>query len=190
MKKTCFLSIVLMITFLFTFTGCNNAKTDELSIDKTDINNRIKYNRITNFLNNEYLKDVFADDFESHYQKVVLPENEDEIKASLVEDNFIIECCKEKGIFVSRDSAKKYAKIEFDNLNKDVSQNKYSSSLKNALSKFGLSENEYLELLYKEAYYKYNRNALKEYFYENLYEESVELTLDEQFDEYIKILGK
>lgn len=190
MKKTYFLSIVLMITFLFVFTGCHNAKNDNYSIDKRDINNRMIYNKITNSVNKEYLKDVFADDFESHYQELVLPENEDEIKASLFEDDFVIKCCNEKGVLVSQDSAKKYAKIEFDNLNKDPSQKRYSSFLKNALSKFELSENEYLELLYEEAYYKYNRNALKEYFYENLYEDSVELTLDEQFDEYIKTLKK
>ena len=190
MKKTCFLSIVLILTFLVVFIGCHNAENDNYSIDKRDINNRMIYNKITNSVNKEYLEDVFADDFKSHYQELILPENEDEIKASLLEDHFIIECCKEKGVFVSQDLAKKYAIIEFDNLNKDNSQKRYSEFLKTVLAEFELSKKEYLELLYQEAYYKHNRNALKKYFYDNLYEDSVELTLDEQFDEYIKTLKK
>ena len=190
MKKACFLSIVLILVLFFGFTGCYNAKNNNYSIDMSDINNRMIYNKITNSVNKEYLKDVFADDVESHYQELVLPENVDKIKASLLEDNFIIECCKEKGVFVSQDLTKKYAMIEFDDLNKDNSQKKYSQFLETTLAEFQLSKNEYLELLYQEAYYKYNRNALKKYFNENLYEDSVKLTLDEQFDEYIKALKK
>lgn len=190
MKKTCFLSIVIMLTFLFVFTGCNNAENDNYSIDKRDINNRMIYNKLTNHVNLKYLEDAFADDFESHYQESVLPETEDEIKASLLQDRFIIKCCNEKGVFISNTSAKEYAKAEFDLLNENESQKSHSEFLKNALSEFELSEKDYLELLYEEAYYKYNRNALKGYFYENLYDESAELTPDEQFDEYIKSLKK
>ena len=111
MKKTCFLSIVLILALFFGFTGCHNAKNDNYSIDERDINNRMIYNKITNSVNKEYLKDVFADDFESHYQELVLPENADEIKASLLEDHFIIEICKEKGVFVSQDLTKKFVTL-------------------------------------------------------------------------------
>ncbi len=188
MKKICFLSLVLICVIL-AFVGCFK-NSNNLKIDNKDIDNRLLYNKITNSVNKEYLAAVFTDDFESEYQSVVLPETADEIRNSLVEDITVIECCKKKGIFIDRDSSAQSAKIEFNNLNKDDSQKRYASILGNVLSEYEVSENEYLNLLCEDAYYKYNRMALKKIFYENMYEKNNNKTLDEQFDLYIKTLLK
>lgn len=188
MKRICFLSLVLICVSL-TFVGCFK-NSGNPKIDDKDIDSRLLYNKITNSVNKEYLADVFSDNFESEYQSVVLPETADEIRNSLVEDITVIECCKEKEIFVDSDSSAQSAKVEFNNLNNDDSQKRYASALENVLSEYEVSENEYLDLFCEYDYYKYNRMALKKYFYENMYEENNNKTLDEQFDLYIKTLLK
>ncbi len=190
MKKTCFLSFVLICVIL-ALIGCSNtANSNDFKIDKKDIDNRLLYNKINNLVNKEYLKKVFADDFETQYQSVILSEKEEEIENSIIEDTVIIKYCKEKGILIDKDSSVQAAKIEFDNLTKDDSQNRYTSILKNVLTEYKLSEDEYLNLVYEEAYYKYNRQAFKKYFYENSYEENNNKTLEEQLSDYIETVLK
>ncbi len=188
MKKLCSLSLALICVIL-AFAGCS-PKSNNIKIDNKDIDNRLLYNKITNSANKAYLTDAFADDWKSQYQSVVLPETKDEVRSSLVEDRAVIECCKEKGVYIDRDSSDQYAKTEYDNLNKDNSQELYDLALKNVLSEYKISENQYQNLLYEYAYYKYNRSALKKYFQENMYEKNSNKTLDEQFDLYVETLLK
>ncbi len=188
MKKLCSLSLAL-ICVIFAFAGCSQS-SNNLKIDNKDIDNRLLYNKITNSANKAYLTDAFADDWKSQYQSVALPETKDEVRNTLVEDRAVIECCKEKGVYIDRDSSEQYAKTEYDNLNKGDSQELYALALKNVLSEYKISENQYQNLLYEYAYYKYNRTALKKYFCENVYDKSSKKTLDEQFDSYIKKLLK
>ncbi len=188
MKKTFFLSIVLICIFV-AFSGCSKAEnSDNFKINKQDIDNRLLYNKITNSVNKEYLKDVFADNFETEYQSVALSENYDEVQSSLIEDIVILEYCKKQGIFIDRDSATELAKLELDNLNKDDSQNRYASILEHVLSEYKLSETDYLNLLCEQAYYKYNTQALQVYFDKNLYKENDNKTFDEQFQAYVETL--
>lgn len=188
MKKTLFLSIVLICVFV-AFAGCSKTEnSNNFKINKQDIDNRLLYNKITNSINKEYLKDVFADNFETEYQSVALSENYDEVQSSLIEDIVILEHCKKQGIFIDRDSATELAKLELDNLNKDDSQNRYASILEHVLSEYKLSETDYLNLLCEQAYYKYNRQALQVYFNKNLYKENDNKTFDEQFQAYVETL--
>lgn len=203
MKKSFFLTLIL-ICIVLVFSGCfnsgkdnsenDNSKNDNsvsvnnIEIGEQDVEDRLLYNKFTNSVNREYLKDVFGDAFEEEYQLVVLPENANEIKTSLIEDNVIIECCKENGIFIDRERATKTAKQEFDFLNSDETQEIYASFVHKTLLEYGLSEQEYVELLCEQAYYKYNRIVLKKYFSENLYEENDNKSLDDQFDDYIDAL--
>ncbi len=188
MKKLCSLSLALICVIL-AFAGCSK-NDNNIKIDNKDIDNRLLYNKITNSANKAYLTDVFADDWKSQYQSVVLPETKDEVGNTLVEDRAVIECCKEKGVYIDRESSEQYAKTEYDNLNKDDSQELYALALKNVLSEYKISENQYQNLLYEYAYYKYNRTALKKYFCENEYEKNSKKTLDEQFDIYVETLLK
>ena len=190
MKKSCYLTFVL-IWIVFVLSGCSNtAKSYHSKIDEDKINDRLTYNKISNSVHKEYLKEVFGYDYEAQYKSVILSEEIDEIKKSLIEDLMIIKCCKDNGIYVNENSATEQAKLEFKNLNKDGSQKRYVSILYNTISEYELSENEYLNLLYKEAYYKYNKQAFKKYFYENFYNVNDDKTLNQQFDIYIETLLK
>lgn len=189
MKKAFFFVLILM-SISFAFAACfNNGNNDNLKINKNDIDRRLLYNKITNSVNREYLREVFADDFETQYQSVAKSENTDEIENSLIKDIAIVEYCKEKRISIDKDSAAKTAKLEFENLNSDNSQNLYASFLKNTLSEYELSETDYIDLLSENAYYMYNRQVLKEYFRKNHYKEIETKSLEEQFNAYVERLA-
>lgn len=190
MKKTCFLLLVLICS-ISAFVGCSNGeKNSNYKINENKINDRLLYNKITNLVNEEYLKEAFADDFKSKYELIILPEDYDVVEKSLIEDAAIIECCKEKDILIDKDSTAKYAKKQFKEMNADDSQRRYNEILENKLSEFKITENEYLDLICEEAFYKYNRESLCKYFIENLYEENTDKTLDVQFNAYIELLLK
>lgn len=186
MKKVFYL-LLFLLCFCIILTGCSNVKNNT-GIDKQDIENRILYNKITNSTNKVYLKDVFGDDFEDQYKSVILPEKEEEIKESLIKDFAIVKCCKEKGILIEKDTAIQYASLEFVNLKTDDSQEQYASALERVLSENKISENDYLMLLHDYAYYKYNSIALKAYFKKNLYNDTENTTLDEQFYAFVETL--
>ena len=188
MKKT-YCILLTSILVMLVFCGCSITENGNNSgADTKDINNRLVYNKISNSVNKEYLQDVLGDDFETQYESVVLPEDAEKIKNSLIEDTVICKVCEEKGIRVDRNAAEQKAKAEYENLKIDSSQMRYYSILENVLSENKLSETEYLDLLYDQSYFKYNKQALKEFFYKNIYKEGNDESLDEQFNEYIKSL--
>lgn len=185
MKKT--LSLLLAFVFMvLTFAGCG---TGSQKASKKDIENRLLYNKITNSANYIYLNEYMSrESFETYYNKSLLPEDREEIKASFAEDFAICNECKEKGILINRSKAKENAETEYGNLQTDETQSDYFVALKKAIADNGIDEDKYLDLLYSEAYYKYNRIVLKMDFNKNLYDENGSGTDEEQFEAYVKSL--
>ncbi len=93
---------------------------------------------------------------------------------------------RKKGILISRSKAKENAETEYGNLQTDETQSDYFVALKKAIADNGIDEDKYLDLLYSEAYYKYNRIVLKMDFNKNLYDENGSGTDEEQFKAYVK----
>ncbi len=187
MKKLCVLfAFLLLLTPVF--AGCS--EKNDVELDPQAIENRTRYNKLTNAINEIYFQDLFADDYEEHYQEALLPETEKEIKETLTEDTVIVQTCEEKGVLKDKATARQYAQTEYGYRCQEDAGGMFAAALENALTQFGLAENDYLDLLYEEAYYKYNRQSLKDYFYKNEFDEKSGKTPDEQFEAYIKTLFK
>lgn len=167
---------VLCIGLLF--CGC---QTKNSAVSEKEVKNRVIYNKVTNAAQKDYLNYAFAE--ESEEKTTQLSENEKDAKKDIETDMKICSDCKDKKILISKSDAKKTAKKEFKNLKSDSSQ-KYYEFLSKAIKENGLSESDFIDITCENAYYVYNRAALKSYFQSKLYDSDSNLSLDEQFKNY------
>lgn len=168
---------VLCIGFLF--CGC---QTKNSAVSEKEVKNRVIYNKVTNAAQKDFFNYAFAE--ESEEKATILSENEKDAKKDIETDLKICSDCKDKKILISKSDAKKAAKKEFKNLKTDSSQKEYYDFLSKAIKENGLSESEFIDITCENAYYFYNRAALKSYFQSNLYDSDSNLSLDEQFENY------
>ena len=141
-------------------------------------------NKISNQINYEYLSYVFAEpDLSKQYENVFLPEDEAEVEASLLKNKLIVEKCKEFDVHLTEEDTTKTALGEYDLIKQDSGQEYYNAIL-SVLDKNSITEADYLKLIEKQAYYKYNDVSLKRYFAEKIFDDSKGTTLDEQYDYY------
>ncbi len=168
---------VLCVGFLF--CGC---QTKNSAVSEKEVKNRVIYNKVTNAAQKDFFNYAFAEGSEE--KPTILSENEKDAKKDIETDLKICSDCKDKKILISKSAAKKAAKKEFKNLKSDSSQKEYYDFLSKAIKENGLSESEFIDITYENAYYFYNRAALKSYFQSNLYDSDSNLSLDEQFVNY------
>ena len=93
MKKA--FSLLLILTMLGCFFGCSAKSTASITVKAEDIEERLLYNRLTNKINQAYLKSAFSDsEFEEQYQKGVLPEDREAAEKELTRDLKICSLCE------------------------------------------------------------------------------------------------
>lgn len=177
MKKIISVAAAVLCIGLF-FCGC---QTKNSAVSEKEVKNRVIYNKVTNAAQKDFFNYAFAE--ESEKKAPILSENEKDAKKDIETDLKICSDCKDKKILISKSAAKKAAKKEFKNLKSDSSQN-YYDFLSKAIKENGLSESEFIDITCENAYYFYNRAALKSYFQSNLYDSDSNLSLDEQFENY------
>lgn len=189
-KYSVWFLIILVLSWL---CGCvSNENSPNLSaVENEEIEDRILYNQITNDVNQLYLSTVYTSaDAEEELKKVALCETRDLVVDEIQEDRIICSLCEEKGILVSKELAQQAAGAEYNRLKTDDSQKRYYEALLDTLDDHKISAEKYQDLLYNQAYYFYNRVALKQYFKSNLYIENDPRSLDEQFNEYLVSMMK
>ncbi len=186
--------IVLLLICLIALSFCACAENPyyisaDIDISENEITDMILFNKISNQINYEYLSSVFTEpDLSKQYEKVVLPEDKAKVENYLLKHNLIVEKCKDFDVHLTTDDTTKTALSEYDLLKQDTSQAKYYNAILSVLDKNSITEADYLKLIEKGAYYKYNTVSLKKYFSENIFDESKGTTLDEQYDYYINKL--
>lgn len=186
MKKIITIMIVcLMIACVI--SGC--ARTPSIEITDGEIANMCLLNKINNQVNYKYLSESFVEpDLSEQYEKVVVPEEDDEVEKSLLESKIIVEECKSLDILFTMDEAKQTVQTEYEQIKQDTSESKYYNIILSVLHESDITESEYIELMESEAFYKYNKISLKNHFSTKKFDSSKAATLDEQFDEYISKL--
>lgn len=161
----------------------------DINIAENEISDMLLFNKISNQINYEYLSTVFAEpELSKQYENVVLPEDEAEVEASLLESKLVAQKCKEYGVHLTTEDTTKTALGEYDLLKQDTSQARYYNAILSVLNKNSITEADYLKIIEKQAYYKYNSVSLKRYFAEKIFDASKGTTLDEQYDYYINKL--
>lgn len=186
MKKIITIMVVcLMVACVI--SGC--ARTPGIKITDSEIANMCLLNKINNQVNYKYLSESFVEpDLSEQYEKVVVPEEDDEVEKSLLESKIIVEECKSLDILFTMDEAKQTVQTEYEQIKQDASESKYYNIILSVLHESDITESEYLELMESEAFYKYNKISLKNHFSTKNFDSSKAATLDEQFDEYISKL--
>ncbi len=187
MKK--FIAFLLVCLMTVSFCACAENLyyvSADINITENEISDMILFNKISNQINYEYLSFAFAEpDLQEQYKKIALPEEKARVENYLLERKLIVEKCKDFDAHLTAEDTTKTALSEYELIKQDPSQTKYYNAILSALDNNSITETEYLKLLEKEAYYKYNSVSLKKYFSENIFDELKGTTLDEQFDEYI-----
>ncbi len=160
----------------------------DIEVTENEISDMLLFNKISNQINYEYLSFAFVEpDLSEQYKKVVLPENDEDVKNQIIESKIIVEKCKEFDVFITREETEKAVQTEYDQI-KDPSQGEYYNTILSVLEEISITETEYLELVQNESYYIYNKTSLKKYFSDEIFDSSKTTSLDEQFDEYISKL--
>lgn len=178
--------ITFLLVCLIAISFCACAKnpyyiSTDIDISENEITDMILFNKISNQINYEYLSSVFTEpDLSQQYQKVVLPEDKVEVKNYLLERKLIIEKCKDFDVLLTTDDTTKAALSEYDM----IKQDQYYNAILSVLDKNAVTEADYLALVEKEAYYKYNNVRLKQYFSKELFDESKGTDLDKQYDDF------
>lgn len=186
MKKLITLLLVCLMAVAFCACAENPYHVSvDIDITENEISDMILYNKISNQINYEYLNSVFTEpDLTNQYEKVVLPEDKNKVENYLLERKLIVEKCKDFDVHLTTDDTTKTALTEYDNIQQDSGNPEYYNVILSVLDKNSVAEADYLKLLEKEAYYKYNSVSLKSYFSKEFFDESKGTTLDEQFDYY------
>ncbi len=182
MKKI--ITLLLVCLMAVAFCACAEDPyhvSADIDITENEITDMILYNKITNQINYEYLNSVFTEpDLSNQYEKVVLPEDKNKVENYLLERKLIVEKCKDFDVHLTTDETIKAALSEYDLIKHD----EYYNAILSVLDKNSITEEEYLKLVEKESYYKYNNVSLKNYFSKEIFDESKGTTLEEQFDYY------
>ncbi len=169
MKRISIIVIVAIVCSLLSVLIIKhiNHKTHETSyeITKEQIENRILINEITNSINENYLLKTFSkDDAKEQINEQYKPIKQSEVVKELTIAKLKKSILTSKNVVLDYDLAKETTNQEFDRLKSDETTENYYQSVRVVLSKYSISEKEYLQLLYDYSYDLYVGNIFKNWF--------------------------
>lgn len=154
-----------------------------------DIEQRLTFNRMTNTINYNVISGAFSgEELQEQIDEIKRPSGEDSVLEELIEGAVIRDTLTRQGICYSYEMAQKAADLDYQLAKTERTDGAYERYISEELKQNNMTEEEYLSLLYDYSYDNYNYYRLKSIFAENLYNETSQKSLDEQFDQYVEHL--